>query len=190
MNKERYLLGWALIILLITLPSVAAETLYRWTDASGTARYGYQPPLGIQAVPAAEVQRELMRREPPVSCPELEIEHLHLINKEISRVKAMPAGLGLDYELTPAAKRELILDLLAHRAALITGRSALDFHSSKNYEFDHLRAQYEQEKTRLLETLEDQESMLRAQRIQIERERRRAEAALHLLHRPLPVLVW
>jgi hypothetical protein len=176
-----------LITLLVVLSSAAAETLYRWTDLSGVVRYGYQPPLGIQAMPAEEERRELMKRAPSVRCQELAAGHLRLIDKEIARIKATPAGLGLAYKLTPAAKRELILDLLAHRAALITGRNASDFRLPKRYKLDRLLAHYEQEKTQLQETIKKQEAMLRAQRNQIKRER---HVVPYLFLRPLPIVIW
>jgi hypothetical protein len=176
-----------LVILLTILHSAVAETLYRWTDASGIVRYGYQPPLGTQAVPAEEERRELMEDPPSVRCQNLAAEHLRLIDKEIIRIKAVPAGLGLAYELTPAAKQELILDLLAHRAALVTGRNASDFYSPKRYELEQMMAHYEQERIQLQETLKKQEAMIRAQRSQIEQERR---AVPHLFLRPLPIVVW
>jgi hypothetical protein len=175
-----------LIILFVTLPSAAAETLYRWTDTSGVVRYGYQPPPGIQAMPAAEEHRELMKHA-PVRCQELAAEHLRLIDKEIARIKATPAGLGLAYELTPAAKQELILDLLAHRAALVTGRNASDFLLPKRYKLDRLIAHYQREKTQLQKTIKKQEAMLRAQRSQIKQKR---QMVPYLFIRPLPIVIW
>ncbi|ADJ28318.1 DUF4124 domain-containing protein [Nitrosococcus watsonii] len=190
MNRKRWILGLLLSLGCIILQPATAATLYRWTDASDIVRYGYQPPLGVQAVPAKEVQRALKRRGPSVNCQTLVAEHLRLIDQEIARIKALPAGLGLAYELTPAVKRELILDLLAHRAALVTGRNASDFRSPKRTELDQLRAQYEQEKSQLLETLENQEAKIRVQREQIEQERRWAGRALYFLRRSFSPIIW
>lgn len=175
-------------MLLITLSSsAAAETLYRWTNASGVARYGYQPPPGIQAVPAEQERRELMKLGSSERCQELAIKHLGLIDKEIARIKAIPAGLGLAYEFTPAAKQELILDLLAHRAALITGRSASDFRPLKHHKRDQLIAHYKQEKIQLQETVKKQKAVIRAQRNQIQQTQ---PIAPNLLLRPLPIVIW
>lgn len=190
MNRECIVLGLVLIVGFIIFQPAIAETLYRWTDASGTVKYGYQPPLGIQAVPAEVVQRELKMRGSSVNCQDLVTEHLHLIDQEMARIKALPAGLGLAYKLTPTVKRELILDLLAHRAALVTGRNASEFRSPKRSELDQLRAQHEQEKAQLLETLENQKARIRAQRDQIKQERQWTGRALHFLRRSFPPVIW
>lgn len=186
MKVDMYYCIW-LIILFVALSSAAAETLYRWIDTSGVVRYGYQPPMGIQAMPAEEEHRELMKYTPSVKCQKLAAEHLRLIDKEIARIKAIPAGLGLAYKLTPAVKRELILDLLAHRAALITGRNASDFRLPRQYKLDRLLAHYEQEKTQLQETIKKQEAMIRAQRHQIKLEQ---QMVPYLFLRPLPIVIW
>lgn len=190
MNRKRSGLSLVLIIGFIIFQPAIAETLYRWTDASGTPRYGYQPPLGVQAVPTKEVQRELKMRVSSVNCQTLLTEHLYLVDQELARIKALPAGLGLAYELTPAVKRELILDLLAHRAALMTGRNASDFRSPKRSELDQLMAQHKQEKNRLLESLENKKATIRAQREQIEQERQWMGRALHFLRRSFPPVIW
>jgi hypothetical protein len=132
---------YASILLIAALPSVDAATLYRWTDASGVARYGFQPPAGVEAEPADEERRELYEapNAPPVQCQDLARAHLVLLDKEIARVQAMKAGLGPEFELTPSARQDLVLALLAQRAALVSGRPASEFRTPSSDEM--LRAE-------------------------------------------------
>ncbi|BAW80369.1 hypothetical conserved protein [Candidatus Nitrosoglobus terrae] len=169
-------------------PSYAiAETLYRWIDTSNTVRYGYQPPLGVQAIPAEKEYEELTKDGVPVNCQKLMTEHLRLIDKEIADIKATPAGLGLDYELTPATKQELILDLLAHRSALITGRNASDFRLKNQYKLDQRLAQSSQEKMQLQKIVKKQEAIFKSQRNQIKRKQNRAS---YPFFGPYPIIIW
>lgn len=118
--------GTLLCLLLALATPATAATLYRWTDASGTVRYGYQPPSGVEALPA-DAERHALYEPAPPACPDLARQHLALIDREIERVKALKTGLGPEYDISPAAGQALMLDLLAHRAALLTGRSPAEF---------------------------------------------------------------
>ncbi|MGX2041693.1 DUF4124 domain-containing protein [Methylocaldum sp. MU1018] len=172
------------VSLVVSLEAAGASTLYRWTDNSGTVRYGYNPPAGMNAAPAEEAQRELYKGPIDAVCRTLAKEHLRRIDREIERVKAMPAGLGPKYEFTPAAKQELILDLLAHRAALLTGRKASEFRSPSGQEMEQLKEKYQQEKARLQETLTSKDETIQAQQNQLKRERRKAD----FLYAPYPLM--
>src|SRR5690606_26524676 len=109
---------------------------------------------GMDAAPAEDVQRNLYDGPIDMVCQNLAKEHLLRIDQEMERIKKMPAGLGPKYELTPAAKQELILDLLAHRAALLSGRKASEFRSPNGQEIERLKERYEEEKNRLQEVLQ------------------------------------
>jgi hypothetical protein len=153
-----------------------AATLYRWIDASGTARYGYQPPSGVAAEPAEAEQRELSAN-PPASCRELTERHLALIDREIARIKALKTGYGPEYELTPAAGQELLLDLYAHRAALLTGRPAADFRAPTFAEAERAKSRLQSENAKMRNALESQQAALDAQSSQLKRARREADSA-------------
>jgi hypothetical protein len=141
-----------------------AGVLYRWVDVSGQTRFGYRPPPGVQASMADEKSQAGGDRETPSGCRELMQAHVLLVDREIARVKAAPAGLGIEYEFTPEGKRRLLNDLLAHRAALITGRPASEFAPpDPQPAFERTRAHYERERAALQEELADQER--RAQRL-------------------------
>lgn len=164
----------ALLVLLLTfVQPAAAATLYRWTDASGTHRYGYQPPPGVQAVPAEEERREVYGKGPEVNCRALADRHLALIDREIARVKAMKTGLGPKFELSPAAQQALILDLLAHRSALLTGRPASEFRTPTVDEILRSKSQLQGENARLRNEVQAKEATLDAQQKRLDQARRK-----------------
>jgi|GEM_PF-1124276 len=176
----------ALCVLFLCLGPAGATTLYRWTDNSGTVRYGYHPPAGLNAAPAEDEQRDLYKGPIDAVCRTLAKEHLRRIDREMDRIKKLPAGLGPQYELTPAAKQELILDLLAHRAALLSGRKASEFRSPSGQEMERLKEKYQQDKNRLQQALDSQENTIQAQQNQLKRERRKADAVWCILNTPYP----
>jgi hypothetical protein len=176
----------ALCVLFAVLAPAEATTLYRWADNSGTVRYGYHPPAGMNAAPAEDEQRNLYKDPIDAVCPTLAKEHLRRIDQEMDRIKKLPAGLGPEYEFTPAAKQELILDLLAHRAALLSGRKASEFRSPSGQEMERLKKKYQQEKARLQQALDSQENTIQAQQNQLKRERRKADTVRCILNTPYP----
>lgn len=163
-----------LLALLPLLQPAAAATLYRWTDASGTPRYGYQPPPGVEVAPADEERREVYEKGPELKCRDLAEQHLALIDKEIARVRAIETGLGPEFELSPAAQQELVMDLLAHRAALLTGRPASEFRSPSADEVRRERQRLQGENAKLTDELKSQQATLDAQQKRLERARREA----------------
>lgn len=179
----------ACLLIANVLGPAGAATLYRWTDNSGTVRYGYHPPPGMNAAPADDVQRNLYDGPIDAVCRNLSKEHLRLIDREMERIKKLPAGLGPEYELTPAAKQELILDLLAHRAALLSGRKASEFRSPSGQEMERIRERHEEEKKRLQQTLQAKDATIRMQQDKLDRTRRKYEAARHYLNAPYPLEV-
>jgi hypothetical protein len=178
---------WVLFLVLpIILQPAAAATLYRWTDASGTPRYGYQPPPDVEAMPAEEERRDLYENAPPIACRNLAEQHLKLIDAEIARIKAMPAGLGPAYEFSPAAKQELILDLLAHRSAVLTGRKAAEFRSPTLEELERMKSRLQSENAKMRHELISREATIDAQKSRLERARREVDYARQLqVYRPL-----
>ncbi|WP_434110142.1 DUF4124 domain-containing protein [Methylocaldum sp. GT1TLB] len=180
----------AVCLLFASLATPAgAATLYRWTDNSGTVRYGYHPPAGMNATPAEDEQRNLYKGPIDAVCRNLAKDHLRRIDREMDRIKKMPAGLGPEYELTPAAKQELILDLLAHRAALLSGRKASEFRSPSGQDMERLKERYQGEKARLQQALESKDETIQTQQDQLERARRKVEAARHIPIAPYPIVV-
>jgi hypothetical protein len=167
--------GWAL------LPSWAmAATLYQWTEPGGETRYGYRPPPGVVGTVVGEKRREAGKDgQGAVDCPALQEEHLRLIDKEIARLRSLPTGLGAQFEFTAEARQRFINDLLAHRAALLTGRAAEEFAPPENKrQVTDLKAQYTQDKARLAQDLGDQARQLQKQRVELERQRRENEFLL------------
>ncbi|MGZ8243268.1 DUF4124 domain-containing protein [Methylomagnum sp.] len=167
------------------LEPVTAATLYRWQDASGVSRYGYQPPPGVEAVPADEERRELYpeaEKAPPPHCRDLAEQHLKLVDQELQRVRAMQAGLGPEYEVSPAAKQALIFDLLAHRAALVTGRPASEFRTPTSDEIERAKSRLQGENVKLRNELKQREATLDVQQSRLNRARREAESARHGPH--------
>lgn len=153
---------WPTLLLLLTCCGLAeAGVLYRWVDASGQTRFGYRPPPGVQAELADDNART------GAGCRDLAQAHLQLVDREIARVKAAPAGLGLAYEFTPETRQRLLNDLLAHRAALVTGRPAAEFAPpDPQREFERSKMQFERERSALRTELADQER--RAQKLREE----------------------
>lgn len=175
---------WILICLPLAMACPAtAATLYRWTDASGTARYGYQPPSGVEAVPAEEERKSLYAPSaPPTACDDLAQRHLALIDREIERVKALKTGLGPEYDITPAASQELILDLLAHRAALLTGRTAAEFRAPTFDEAARAQNRLQGENARMRDEIKARDAALDAQANRLKRAQRDADVVNRLLH--------
>lgn len=173
----------ALILAALTaLEPATAATLYRWKDASGVSRYGYQPPPGVEAAPAEEERRELYpetEKAPPPNCRDLAEQHLKLVDQELQRVRAMRAGLGPEFELSPAAKQVLIFDLLAHRAALVTGRPAGEFRTPTSDEIERAKSRLQGENLRLQNELKQKEATLDVQQNRLNRVKREADAARH-----------
>lgn len=183
-------LGFVVFILFACVATSSdAATLYRWTDNSGTVRYGYLPPPGMNAAPAEDEQRDLYDGPVDTICSNLVKDHLHRIDSEMKRIEAIPAGLGPEYEFTPAAKQELLLDLLAHRAALLSGRKASDFRSPSGQEMERLKERYQEEKNRLQKTLESKDETIRAQQERLERERRKRAVPWRFYDVPYPIIV-
>lgn len=175
---------WFLVGLAAAASSAPAATLYRWTDASGTVRYGHRPPPGVAAQPADEERRNLYQTGSPPACRDLYEQHLKLIDAELARAQSERTGLGAEYSLSPAAKQELILDLLAHRAALLTGRRASDFRAPTFEEIQRTQSQLRDENAKMRQELKSQEVTIEAQRNRLNRARR--EAALARM--PYPIL--
>lgn len=183
-------LGFVVYILFASVATPAsAATLYRWTDNSGSVRYGYRPPAGMNAAPAEDEQRRLYGGPVDAICPNLVKDHLRRIDSEMERIEAIPAGLGPEYEFTPAAKQELLLDLLAHRAALLSGRKASDFRSPSGQEMERLKERYQEEKNRLQKTLESKSETIRAQQERLKQERRKRAVPWRFYDVPHPITV-
>lgn len=162
-----------LLAALLAGGSVGASTLYRWKDASGTVRYGNQPPVGVTAEVAEEERREVYDRAAPVPCQELADRHIAVIDREIARVRELKTGLGVQYALTPSQQQQLIMDLLAHRAAMITGRPAFEFRTPSGDEVLRARNELQNENESLREGLDAQGQIIDAQRLQLQRASRR-----------------
>jgi hypothetical protein len=168
----------------------AAATLYQWTDPSGETRYGYRPPPGVVGTVVGEKIRPTSEPAKPVNCRELQDEHLRLIDKEIARLRSLPTGLGTEFEFTAEAKQRFINDLLAHRAALITGRAPQEFAApDSRREVGDLQAKYNKDKAKLMEDLEAQARQLQKQRAELDRQRRENESML-LRYRFYPGLLY
>ena len=182
--------GACALALLACLAPAAAATLYQWTDPSGATRYGYRPPPGVVGSVVGEKRRPAAEPDKPVNCRELQDEHLRLLDKEIARLRSLPTGLGVEFEFTAEAKQRFINDLLAQRAALVTGRAAQEFAAADNKrDLGDLKAKYNQDKAQLLQDLEAQARQLQQQRIELERQRRENDAIL-LRYRYYPGLLF
>lgn len=166
----------ALLLAAWLLPSGAgAATLYEWKDASGATRYGYRPPPGVVGSLVAD-KSKLARADAPVNCKALQEEHLRLIDKEIARLRALPVGVGAEFEFTAESRQRFINDLLAHRAALLTGRLPEEFAApDKQRELNALKDKYQKDKAQLAEDLEAQARQLQQERQELERQRRENE---------------
>lgn len=146
-----------------------AATLYRWQDASGVVRYGYQPPAGVEAEPAEAERRAIYDRPEPIRCEQLQRDHLALIDRELARIREMRAGLGPEYAISPPLQQQLILDLLAHRAALISGRPASEFRSPSADELLRSRRQLQADNDRMRAEMETQDATIDRQQAQLNR---------------------
>jgi hypothetical protein len=160
----------ALLFLLANGYSDAGSgTLYRWTDASGQVRYGYQPPPGIEAESAESAWNDQYGGDSQPACPTLVREHLQRIDQELERIRSLPDGLGPEYEFTPTVKQELLLDLLAHRAALVTGRRAEEFRAPARAQMREMKNRYEMQKRQMETELREQGNTIESQRATIRR---------------------
>lgn len=169
-----------LIALLAAIPPASAATLYRWTDASGTMRYGHQPPPGSDAQPTAQTEGAA-----PSACHDLAEQHLALIDREIQRVAAAKTGLGPEFDYTPTAQQSLLLDLYAHRAALVTGRPATEFRAPSLEDAERAKARLQAENLKMRGALSAQEADLDATARQLSRARHDASFA-----RRMNPLLW
>ncbi len=161
------------LLLAFLAPALAcAETAYEWTDAAGETHYGYRPPQGVVGTPLADEERKLYSTGNPVNCRDLREEHLRLIDKEIARLKKLPVGLGPDFEFTAESRQRFVNELMAHRAALLTGRKAEEFlEPDRKRELSELKQKYLQERARMQESLEEQAQQLKQQGIEMNRQR-------------------
>lgn len=182
----------AILLWACLAPGLAgAATLYEWTDASGETRYGYRPPPGVVGTVVADKSKLARAAEAPVNCLALQEEHLRLIDKEIARLRELPVGMGAGFEFTAEARQRFINDLLAHRAALLTGRPPEEFTApDKRREINSLKEKYQKDKAQLVDDLESQARQLQQERIELDRQRR--ENALYIqrfrvLHPGLPL---
>jgi len=170
----------ALWLLALLVPGVVrAATLYEWVDEAGETRYGYRPPPGVVGTVVGERKWQPRDSDAPVNCKALQDEHLRLIDKEIGRLRDVPVGLGPGFEFTAEARQRFVNDLLAHRAALLTGRSPEEFAApDKQREITNLKDKFKKDKAKLTEELEFQARQLRQERIEVERQRQENELIL------------
>jgi len=190
---KRIIRAQALLVCL--LPAwAAAATLYQWTDPDGETRYGYRPPPGVVGTVVGEKLRppgQAEEPDKPANCRALQDEHLRLIDKEIARLRSLRTGLGAEFEFTAEAKQRFINDLLAHRAALITGRAPEEFAAPDNKrQLVDLNAKYAKDKTQLMEDLDAQRRQLQQQRNELERERRENQFILQRSRNFYPGLLY
>jgi len=168
-----------------------AATLYQWTDPAGETRYGYRPPPGVVGTVVGEKIHPAGEPAKPADCRELQEGHLRLIDKEIARLRNVPTGLGAEFEFTAEAKQRFINDLLAHRAALITGRAPEEFAPPDNQrQLGDLNAKYAKDKTQLMEELDAQKRQLQQQRNELERQRRENEFIIQRSRNFYPGLLY
>lgn len=164
------------VVLMLILSAIGAPvvagTLYRWSDQSGVVRFGYQPPPGVEAEIAEEERKEVYEQKEPIRCQALADEHVALIDREIARVKAIKAGLGSEFQMTPSAQQQLVMDLMAQRAAMITGRPASEFKSPSNDELLRSRNDLLTENSRLKNNAETLDQTIDAQSRQLAKRRR------------------
>jgi hypothetical protein len=163
---------WALLLGLGLSPGFAgAATLYEWKDASGETRYGYRPPPGVVGTVVGQRAREAGPSK-PVDCKQLQEEHIRLIDKEIARLRSLPVGLGPQFEFTAESRQRFVNDLLAHRAAFLTGRSSEEFSPpDSKRQINELKDQYGKDKALLMQDLEAQARQLDRDRRELERQR-------------------
>jgi hypothetical protein len=140
---------------------------------------GYRPPPGVVGRVVGEKTRQPTEPINPVNCRALQEEHLRLIDKEIARLRSVPTGLTAEFEFTAEAKQRFINDLLAHRAAFVTGRMPDDFTPpDKKRQLADLKTKYTKDKAQLVEELEAQARQLQQQHFELERQRREYEALM------------
>lgn len=178
-----------LIFALFLTQSAFAGALYKWVDASGEVRYGYQPPPGVEAVSATEEYERLSEPLSRAPCQPLLKEHIQLIDQEIGRIKAMAAGYSPEYEFTPWMKQKLMEDLLAHRAALITGRPSYEFSPQHERQIEELKAKLDLDKKQLQKELMEREKQNRDLQAELERERIKIEALKGRLYYQPPIIL-
>lgn len=155
-------------------PALApAGTLYQWQDEAGETRFGPRPPPGVVGSVVGEKLNPAAEASGNGNCRALQDEHLHMIDKEIARLRELPTGLGAEYEFTAEAKQRFVNELLAHRAAFLTGKAAETFLTpDKTREFNALKAKLSHDKAQLLEELQQQAQQIQQQRAELERQRR------------------
>lgn len=170
----------ALLLLPLLVPGYAgAATLYEWVDAAGETHYGYRPPPGVVGTVVGERTRQPQQANAPVNCKALQDEHLRLIDKEIARLRNLPVGMGPEFEFTAEARQRFINDLLAHRAALLTGRSSEEFSAPNSQrEINQLKEKFNKDEAKLKDELESEARQLRQERIELERQRRENDLLL------------
>ncbi len=187
MNRTVYAL---LLMGLASGPAMAA-TVYEWVDPSGETRYGYRPPPGVVGTVVGDKLRQAGEPTRPVDCRELREEHLRLIDKEIARLRSLPVGLGAEFEFTAEARQRFINDLLAHRAALLTGRAPEAFAPPDNKrQMNDLKETYKKDKAQLIEDLEEQARQLQRERRELDRQRRENEFIIQRSRALYPGLLY
>ncbi|MFM8332305.1 MAG: DUF4124 domain-containing protein [Candidatus Methylumidiphilus sp.] len=170
--KETFVL---LTGLLLAAGLAQAATLYQWTDADGETRFGSRPPPGVVGTIVGEKLRQTggETAKSAADCRALQDEHLRLIDKEIARLRGVATGVGAEYEFTAEAKQRFINDLLAHRAAFLTGKAPETFAApDQKRELNELKAKYGKDKAQLEDDLEQQARQIRQEQMELERQRR------------------
>lgn len=170
-------------------PSFAlTATVYEWVDASGETHLGYRPPPGVVG---AVVGAKAHQPDEPAACRELQEDHLRLIDKEIARLRHLSVGLGAEFEFTAEARQRFINDLLAHRAALITGRAPEAFAPPDNKrQLNDLKEKYKKDQVKLVEDLEEQARQLQRERRELDRQRRENESIIQRYRALNPGLIY
>lgn len=159
------------LLLCLGLASQAglADTLYQWSDEAGEARIGYRPPPGVAG--NVLVDRNRTSAE-PADCRALEQQHLQIIDKEVERLRHLPTGMGAEFEFTAESKQRFINDLLAHRAAFITGKPLQQFQRAENRRvFNPSSDNKQPDQVKLMDELQTQARQLKQQRRELERQR-------------------
>lgn len=172
MYKQTIFISAFFLLVLLTAGVAQSATLYQWVDSAGETRFGYRPPPGVIGTVVGERARQLQGDPSPVNCKALQDEHLRLIDREIARLRNISVGTGPQYEFTAEGRQRFINDLLAHRAALLTGRSAQEFSApDTRRELNDLQTQYQQDRAKLKDELEEQARQLKQEKEQLEQQR-------------------
>lgn len=172
MYKQTIFISAFFLLVLLTVGVAQSATLYQWVDSAGETRFGYRPPPGVVGTVVGERARQLQGDPPPANCKALQDEHLRLIDREIARLRDISVGTGPQYEFTAEGRQRFINDLLAHRAALLTGRSAQEFSApDTRRELNDLQTQYQQDRAKLKDELEEQARQLKQEKEQLEQQR-------------------